>query len=392
MRLSLVALLVFFSAILTGQNQPHPNQSTENTHQPTSDSNRSASANETMSTEHATCCWRDKQQTAKDDPTIFGFTRFELTIAVLTLIYVVLTGIYACISYKTLGKINEQIGLAQRSAKAAEDAAVAAKISADASMDTEQAILWIEQVNHWDTPQASFFNMRVWNSGKTIGTAFAGNGTLQVGDIDTPPDPLVFNYQIRDRFNEMIVDPDSQLPTNLSGAKSPPLTTRENACITSGANYLWACGYFRYRDIFKRVFERRYCYRFVVYDPIPAVGPKGEMRIAGPPDYNRLTRCDEPPAPCKALAYRTPGELTLVFPLFSHDTPPFPVKIATIRLADVFVPRSGGRIRPPRRSEASELRLARCPYSSTEPTCTMCAILNRHGSAALPHSRAKLTG
>jgi hypothetical protein len=149
MRLSLVALLVFFSAILTGQNQPHPNQSTENTHQPTSDSNRSASANETMSTEHATCCWRDKQQTAKDDPTIFGFTRFELTIAVLTLIYVVLTGIYAG-------------------------------------------------------------------------------------------------------------------------------------------------GYFRYRDIFKRVFERRYCYRFVVYDPIPAVGPKGEMRIAGPPDYNRLTRCDEP--------------------------------------------------------------------------------------------------
>jgi len=141
----------------------------------------------------------------------------------------------------------------------------------------------------------TIFNMRVWNSGKTTGMLFAGIGALQVGEIDSPPDPSVFNYQVRDRFNELIVDPDAKLPTNLGGVlqRDGPLTTIENDCITFGAKYLWACGYFRYRDIFQRVFERRYCYRFASYAPVPTVGPKGEFQVSGPPDYNRLTRCDE---------------------------------------------------------------------------------------------------
>jgi hypothetical protein len=289
MRLLLTALLVlFFTLALAGQNQSHANESSGNAQQKTADSNEALSNDAQMSTVRAEHCWRHEQQASNQEASIFGFTRFELTIACLTLVYVLLTGFYACISYKTLDKIKEQIKLAERSAKAAEDAATA-------SMDTEQAILWIEQVFHWNEITRSFFQMRVWNSGKTVGTVFAGNGALQIGEIDAPPDPSVFNYQPRDRFNELIADPDSQTPTNLAGVlqRDGPLTVEEKDSIAAGTKYLWACGYFRYRDIFKRTFERRYCYRFTSYDLLPSAGPKGEFRVAGPPDYNRLTRCDE---------------------------------------------------------------------------------------------------
>lgn len=180
----------------------------------------------------------------------------------------------------------------RQSTNAAKDAAKAAKASSDALMDAEHAILAIEMIQRWDQQDRSLFSYRVLNSGKTVGIIYAPCGTLQLGDsADIPPDTSVYVYKPENRINELLISPDAPTPTSISHGMSrpqPKLTDMEKAQIGDRTKFLWACGYFRYQDIFGRRFERRYCYRGTV-----PFAPREHVCIAGPAEYNRLTHCDE---------------------------------------------------------------------------------------------------
>jgi hypothetical protein len=193
-----------------------------------------------------------------------------------------------------IGVLFWQSLLLRKSTKQTEKAADAAKKSADALMDAEHSVLSIESVQLFDDQMRTMYSMRVWNVGRTIGSFFASNGQLQIGNIDAPPDASVFNYQPKDRRNEMVIAPDSRTPTIFEGIyPAGKFTDDDKRIILARSGYLWACGYFRYRDIFQRVFERRYCYRWEPRgNPEDGIGQNfnvtGYFWETGPPDYNRM--------------------------------------------------------------------------------------------------------
>jgi hypothetical protein len=103
------ALLLFVSSASTGQNQPQPDN--KNGHAEQKATNPKSAVHPAIpqiTATHAESDGRNKQTTSEQKTTICGFTPFELTIAILTAIYVGLTGLYAWTSHKTLDAMKQQ--------------------------------------------------------------------------------------------------------------------------------------------------------------------------------------------------------------------------------------------------------------------------------------------
>jgi hypothetical protein len=184
-------------------------------------------------------------------------------------------------AYKTLVAVEAQT-------RAAKAAANAANATTNAMMDIEAALLFIEDVQFWPDPKGAYFSYRIGLTGKTNARIFFENSRMSIGDSqDAPSDVSIYDTQSGDLPVEHIVAPDTPNSPMVFGGYFPnhrPITDQELAAISAGQQYLWACGMFRYRDTFKRAWERRFCY---VYESIPV---HSHFCIGGPLEYNRLTK------------------------------------------------------------------------------------------------------
>lgn len=226
------------------------------------------------------------EQTKADQKSLPWLTHGEWVMSGLTFIYVGLTAFYAWTSHKTLKALEGQ-GLHAKNEAEAHNAQFLQqlKVSQDgvmALMNAEQAILAVSNADWGFDMTKNYFGYRVMNSGKTAATIFAANGCLQIGDMpDVIPDVSIF-FEPERPINELIVPPDNQTYDVCKHPLVPRvnMTEAERTGITTGTQFLWACGFYCYRDIFGRKFTRRYCYRWNT--------KSGEFHDAGPWEYRRL--------------------------------------------------------------------------------------------------------
>jgi hypothetical protein len=136
---------------------------------------------------------------------------------------------------------------------------------------------------------------------KITAIAFAAEALLQVGDdINNPPMPSLYEQKTALPSDFYIAaDKDTGSTTLLSTLGEPMmgaankdkafsyvrLSKIEGEQISNGTQALWSYGFVRYRDVFKRRFELRFCHR---YEPkLMPIG--GGFVVAGPPEFNRLS-------------------------------------------------------------------------------------------------------
>jgi len=156
---------------------------------------------------------------------------------------------------------------------------VAANKSANALMNAEQAVLKIISIEIVSF-QDNWFTYRLANIGKTAATLYATHGSFQVGDSKlNPPDPSIYTAKVGLR-PEFIIESDfSDNAGYTFTEKHEKLAPEQVADVQSGKQFLWACGFFSYRDNFGRPFTQRYCYLW---------GKDYRLKPAGPWEYRRL--------------------------------------------------------------------------------------------------------
>ncbi len=160
-----------------------------------------------------------------------------------------------------------------------------AEKSVNALMSAEQSILIIDK-SEWDFDDVSvrnFFSWSLANSGKTAATVFAGNGVLQIGETaDLPPDVSVYDYQPAHDRIEIVVSPGAERHPmwDLPLMPTANMTETERKGVLDGTRYLWAYGFYRYRDVFGRPFTQRFCYRWN--------SDNRRFYATGPWEYRRL--------------------------------------------------------------------------------------------------------
>jgi hypothetical protein len=207
-----------------------------------------------------------------------------------------------------------QTFLFRRNTIAAEKAAIAADRSANAVMDAEGAILSVNVSEFYLLSDASktSVSFRIHNVGRTVATSFAAEHLLQVNDEGNMP-PIPSMYQASDEsarspsdyyipvdesaskggmggigcvtFLSTINEPMMGLANRDKPFQFVRLTETEENEIATGKKFLWAYGFVRYRDIFKRRFEMRFCHRYE-----PKLMPTGGFVVAGPTHFNRLNK------------------------------------------------------------------------------------------------------
>jgi hypothetical protein len=152
--------------------------------------------------------------------------------------------------------------------------------SVNALMSAEQAVFKMSHVEVISFSPTGSFRYWVTNIGKTPGTIFAHNGSFQVGDSDAKPsDVSVFDYRKEYEVPERIIEADTSEDAGCFIAEKGSMTSDEQGSIRAGTTFLWACGFFCYRDIFGRPFTQRYCYLWTT---------AGKFIPAGPWEYRRL--------------------------------------------------------------------------------------------------------
>jgi hypothetical protein len=209
--------------------------------------------------------------------------------------------------------------------KQAESAAIAADASqksAQALMDGERAWLLVENLeipldpislaiqNAGDGPVrtkddafgVSFpgATFEVRNYGKTPGTIVSVHARLEIGTSrDTPPYPkeifevqeyapvvaLVMGHNTEKQEEHVVPQGGYRVELaplhNLSSRLSDEKITR----IKNDADFLWAYGVVRYRDVYDRQHETRFCYRYIV----PPEEPLIHFCLRGPEKFNKAT-------------------------------------------------------------------------------------------------------
>jgi hypothetical protein len=212
----------------------------------------------------------------------------------------------------------------EQATKQAESAAIAADASqksAQALMDGERAWLLVDNLEipldpisiaitqagdgpvHIDGILGLSFagvTFHVLNYGKTPGTILSVNARLEIGSSrDVPPSP-------KDVYEESPLGPLIALAT---GQKVDPveehvvpqggdrvelaplftfgsrLTAERVTRIKNDADFLWAYGVVRYRDVYERRHETRFCYRYIV----PPEEPLIHFCLRSPEAYNKAT-------------------------------------------------------------------------------------------------------
>lgn len=243
-------------------------------------------------------------------------TRSELVMAVLTAIYVGITGFYALTSHKTLKAIEkqgelaeslaednanqfaEQIAELKTSAEAAKQSAGAAQISADSIINSERA--WIlENINFPKTlePQpvaGQSIECQVAYTFKNFGRTparitdarirfHAVRELTQLGSLPIWNPNLTF----KELGESGVVVPQGdtfQIASRFEGAWFDQGGIND---IYGGKLILCSYGMIEYRDIFEKQRYTYFCYLYHVPRGFD-MAPEGFTR-AGPPAYNRAT-------------------------------------------------------------------------------------------------------
>jgi hypothetical protein len=191
--------------------------------------------------------------------------------------------------------------------------AAATQKSLEAYMDSQSGVLSVVE-NEFilgNDSSNSYASCRVHNIGLTAVTVFASENLLQVGrSKDVPPYAVLFDVPDEIvKSPDYCVPPDNNVPQGgsagakfiamlstvdrstigmaNSGGKYKPirLTGPEMDELRMEGKFLWCYGFVRYRDLFKRNFELRYCLRYY-----PALMPNGGFGFAGLPQFNRVAR------------------------------------------------------------------------------------------------------
>lgn len=190
--------------------------------------------------------------------------------------------------------------------------------SADAVMDSEMAILWISarEVRLRQDGRALLAVFNVHNIGRTAAIVFAGDHVFHMSEDEMAP-PLPQIFDLTDEFSaptsEAYFPPDADMPRKENGATDcialfstvensplgkrsegstfPPhqLTEDEWKAVRQEKKFLWCYGFVRYRDIFKRKFELRFCFQYA-----PNLAPEEGFVTRGPEQFNRLSPISSP--------------------------------------------------------------------------------------------------
>jgi hypothetical protein len=233
----------------------------------------------------------------------------EWIMVILTLIYVLFTGVYACASIATLRAIKRQADVMQRQTEVTETAAIAAKASAEAVRNAERAWILVHKITlesnevRAETILSFGYCLKVF--GKTpakiieVAGRFHTVGSRKSGDHTEPDLPIPPDYGHRTTITD-IPDMGSILPplhTFNMGVpfESPGLAWKEIAEIQAREKFLCCYGFIKYMDAFDPTKTRHtaFCY---VYDSqkegILASASTGnplkpdDFRVGGPPEYN----------------------------------------------------------------------------------------------------------
>jgi hypothetical protein len=183
----------------------------------------------------------------------------------------------------------------------------AAHKSADAHMDSESAVLTVDDGELVRIGSRLYVNCSIHNRGRTVAIIFAFEETLQFGpDQENPPNPALYQETgisipsdfyvaagASSPFRSFLTDRSglsgkAALGTQEKPARFEEFTDADLEQLKNRTKTLWSYGFVRYRDVFKRSYELRFCQR---YEPAMA-GPKTFI-VAGPPEFNRLTRYTE---------------------------------------------------------------------------------------------------
>lgn len=194
----------------------------------------------------------------------------------------------------------------------------AARQGAKALMDAEGGFLSVDpsEFTLTDDERKTAITFRIHNPGRTAAFSYAAEHLMQVGDSpDIPPMPMMFEASDESSGTpDFLIPADKDAPhtgaqkgvgcqTFLSthtepmmgkGDRTKPyhfirLTDGERAEMVKGTKFVWCYGFVRYRDIFKRRFELRFCHRYE-----PRLERNGGFLVAGPQEFNRLTRRKPP--------------------------------------------------------------------------------------------------
>jgi hypothetical protein len=273
MRLMLLVLtsISMISSIQTVNNHKQSGRSDGSTTQENPNPQKPATASTPQFTAvHAGEETDRNQHAAEEQATVFGFTRFELTMAVLTLIYVGLTGFYAVTSHKTLNKIEEQIEIADRAAEAAEDAA-------NRTRQLERP--WI--ILRWGKVYDTRYTIGLKNCGRTVARIISAHSFVEVknsvADLQGRP-----YYGIDGDFRDIILGPDDTkhcedfdivLVASKDGGNWDDVRDGRKVIL------YWGC--IRYEDADRNSHETRFCYR---YD-----NPSMDFVLCGSREYNKFT-------------------------------------------------------------------------------------------------------
>lgn len=228
-------------------------------------------------------------------------------------VLVLVTGGAVWAAFSTLGDLKEQTAITKTSAEAAKQAADAAYRSVEAYMDSQSGVLSVvEQEFHLvNDAYKSLVTFRIHNIGLTAITSFASEHLFQLSQSNEEP-PTAALYNVSDevaKSPDVYLPPDKDVPQGgrigaecvgllstiqesaiglaNTGIKFKPnrLTDAEIQELMRDEKFLWCYGFVRYRDTFKRNFEMRFCLRY-----FPRLVPNGGFGLAGPPQFNRITR------------------------------------------------------------------------------------------------------
>lgn len=204
--------------------------------------------------------------------------------------------------------------------KQATIAAEAAKQSAQALMDGERAWLLVEEVGIAEDPIAAAIEQAgdgpvqiggTWlectgatfaivNYGKTPGRILAVDARTEIGTSREEPPNAKEVYESGAMKNIMVLMIGTnktnvieehivpQQGTRIEIARFPPfnhLTAEKLTRIKNDADFLWVYGIVRYKDVYDRQHETKFCYRYIV----PPEEPLIHFCLRGPESYNKAT-------------------------------------------------------------------------------------------------------
>ena len=208
-------------------------------------------------------------------------------LVIFTLVLAVFTGLLWCSTNKLWKETNASVAVAR-------DAAIAAQTSADALIAIECAwialggdmqIRELESIPVAGAPRIPNITFGLSNTGKSPAWILSSKARMMIvnseKDLPTEPD-----------YGEQWDYPDG-IPLNCGNVRpeqvfidSNEITPEQLAKIKRGELFIVFYGFVKYRDVFNRVRETRYCLFW--REPI-GINSKGSFSYGGPKSYNKQT-------------------------------------------------------------------------------------------------------